>query len=422
MSRSSSTNSRLVQGLSNFFITWGATPRELTQGVDLPPTIGLPIYATIFTSLFMHGGWLHLGGNMLFLWVFGDNVENAMGSVKYLLFYLICGIGAAGAQIITDVNSLTPLIGASGAIAGVMGAYLVMFPGATVRTLVFVFIFATVIYLPAVLVIGLWFVLQLFQGIASVGMDAGTAFWAHVGGLIVGVQSSPSPSVAATTASPRQPRSGGTERGGERANRRNGAAAPSHRLFAPLARSPFRPFVPPWYHARVRDKRRAASRVSRGVAMAFRVGVTRDFLKADGSLGFGDIGLALLDAEPGVEWEFLAEDTTELRAEQVRDYDAVIVLTPIVSHDTLARAERLAVVARFGVGYDTVDVAACTEAGVILVITPDGVRRPVAQATLAFMLALSTRIWSRRTASPATAAGTTASTTWAWGSPGARSA
>ena len=139
----------LGQGLSNFFITWGATPRELTQGVDLPPTIGLPIYATIFTSLFMHGGWLHLGGNMLFLWVFGDNVENAMGSAKYLLFYLICGVGAAGAQIITDVNSLTPLIGASGAIAGVMGAYLIMFPGATVRTLVFVFIFATVIYLPA---------------------------------------------------------------------------------------------------------------------------------------------------------------------------------------------------------------------------------------------------------------------------------
>ncbi len=129
--------------------------------------------------------------------------------------------------------------------------------------------------------------------------------------------------------------------------------------------------------------------------MAFRVGVTRDFLKADGSLGFGDIGLALLDAEPGVEWEFLAEDTTELRAEQVRDYDAVIVLTPIVSHDTLARAERLAVVARFGVGYDTVDVAACTEAGVILVITPDGVRRPVAQATLAFILALSTRIFQK---------------------------
>ena len=129
--------------------------------------------------------------------------------------------------------------------------------------------------------------------------------------------------------------------------------------------------------------------------MAFRVGVTRDFLKPDGSLGFGDIGLALLDAEPRVEWEFMAEDVTELRAEQVRDYDAIIVLSPQVSHDTLARAERLAVVARFGVGYDTVDVAACTEAGVILVITPDGVRRPVAHATLAFILALSTRMFQK---------------------------
>jgi phosphoglycerate dehydrogenase-like enzyme len=129
--------------------------------------------------------------------------------------------------------------------------------------------------------------------------------------------------------------------------------------------------------------------------MAFRVGVTRDFLKPDGSLGFGDIGLALLDAEPGIEWEFLAEDTRELRAAQVRDYDAIIVLSPVVSHDTLAGSERLAVVARFGVGYDTVDVPACTEAGVILTITPDGVRRPVAHAAMAFMLALTTMMFQK---------------------------
>lgn len=129
--------------------------------------------------------------------------------------------------------------------------------------------------------------------------------------------------------------------------------------------------------------------------MAFRVGLTRDFLKPDGSLGFGDIGLALLDAEPGVEWEFLAEDTRELRATQVRDYDAMIVLGPVVSHDTLAGAERLSVVARFGVGYDTVDVAACTEAGTLLTITPDGVRRPVAHAAMAFMLALSTYMFQK---------------------------
>ena len=109
--------------------------------------------------------------------------------------------------------------------------------------------------------------------------------------------------------------------------------------------------------------------------MAFRVGLTRDFLKPDGSLGFGDIGLALLDAEPGVEWEFIAENTRELRADQVRDYDAIIVLSPVVSHDTLAGAERLAVVARFGVGYDTVDVPACTETGTLLTITESGFDR-----------------------------------------------
>ena len=172
--------------LGDFFLTWGAIPEELTSGTDLPPTIGLPIYATLLSSIFMHGGWLHLIGNMLFLWVFGDNVENAFGSFKYLLFYLLCGFAAAWAQILTDTGSFVPMIGASGAVAGVMGAYLVMFPGATVRTLVFLFVFVTVVHLPAIVLIGLWFLIQLFQGLASVGMEAGTAFWAHVGGLIVG--------------------------------------------------------------------------------------------------------------------------------------------------------------------------------------------------------------------------------------------
>jgi membrane associated rhomboid family serine protease len=183
----------LGAGLERFFFTWGAIPAELTQGTDLPPTVeyGLPVYATLLTSMFMHGGWLHLLGNMLYLWVFGDNVESAFGSVKYLVFYLICGFGAAAAQIVTDLDSTVPLIGASGAIAGVMGAYLVMFPGATVRTVVFIFIFFTVTYLPALLVIGLWFVLQVFQGIASIGMDVGTAFWAHIGGLVVGALLAP---------------------------------------------------------------------------------------------------------------------------------------------------------------------------------------------------------------------------------------
>ena len=131
------------------------------------------------------------------------------------------------------------------------------------------------------------------------------------------------------------------------------------------------------------------------MAAPFQVGVTRDFLKADGSLGFGDINLGFLDENPRVAWEFLAEDTTELRADQVRDYDALLVLSPRVSAATLAGSARLAIVARFGVGYDTVDVDACTAAGAILTITPDGVRRPVAHATITFIMALSTRLFEK---------------------------
>jgi phosphoglycerate dehydrogenase-like enzyme len=124
----------------------------------------------------------------------------------------------------------------------------------------------------------------------------------------------------------------------------------------------------------------------------FRVGVTRDFLGTDGRVAFGDIGLSLLDRQPGLSWEFLAEDTRELRADQVRRYDALLVLAPRVTAATLEGAERLAVVARFGVGYDTVDVPACTRNGVLLTITPDGVRRPVATAAMAFLLALSHKL------------------------------
>ena len=126
--------------------------------------------------------------------------------------------------------------------------------------------------------------------------------------------------------------------------------------------------------------------------LPFRVGVTRDFLKPDGTLGFGDIGLGLLDAAEGVTWEFLSEDTRELRADQVRDYDGLLVLAPRVSSATLAGAGRLTVVARFGVGYDNVDVAACDKNGVLLTITPDGVRRPVAVAIMTFVLALSHKL------------------------------
>src|SRR5205807_193234 len=124
----------------------------------------------------------------------------------------------------------------------------------------------------------------------------------------------------------------------------------------------------------------------------FRVGVTRDFLKPDGTIGFGDIGLDLFDADPAVAWEFLAEDTRELRADQIRDYDALLVLAPRVTAATLAGAERLAILARFGVGYDSVDVDSCTREAVLLTITPDGVRRPVAASVMTLLLALAHKL------------------------------
>ena len=177
--------------LETFIRQWAAVPREISQGTDLEPTIGYPIYVTLLTSIFMHGGWLHLGGNMLYLWVFGDNVENAFGQVRFLLFYLLCGAAATFAQIAIDPTSPIPTVGASGAIAGVMGAYLIMFPGATVRTLLILGFFITVTYLPALLVIGIWFVLQIFSGIGSLDVatqqTGGVAYWAHIGGLVAGV-------------------------------------------------------------------------------------------------------------------------------------------------------------------------------------------------------------------------------------------
>lgn len=141
-------------------------------------------------SMFMHGGWLHLGSNMLYLWVFGDNVEDRLGSFVYALVYLASGYAAVVAQVMVNPNSLVPMVGASGAIAGVLGAYIVQYPNARIRSLVFLVIFVTVIELPAYLVLGFWFVSQLFSGVASLGpemMSGGVAFFAHIGGFVAGM-------------------------------------------------------------------------------------------------------------------------------------------------------------------------------------------------------------------------------------------
>jgi membrane associated rhomboid family serine protease len=147
-------------------------------------------YISLLTSMFLHGGWLHIIGNMWFLWIFGDNVEDVLGHWKYLLFYLLCGLAAGGAQIALSPDSAVPTIGASGAIAGVMGAYLVKFPRSRVLTLVFIVVFVTTIELPAAFFLVYWFILQLFNGAGSVAnahSASGVAWFAHVGGFIAGV-------------------------------------------------------------------------------------------------------------------------------------------------------------------------------------------------------------------------------------------
>jgi membrane associated rhomboid family serine protease len=143
-------------------------------------------FLTIFTSMFMHGGWLHIGGNMLYLWIFGDNIEDRFGHLRYLVFYLLCGIAATIAQLAFSLGSGIPNLGASGAIAGVLGAYILLFPQRRVN----VMLGYSVTQMPALIVIGLWFVLQLFSGIGSIASSAdtgGIAYMAHIGGFIAGV-------------------------------------------------------------------------------------------------------------------------------------------------------------------------------------------------------------------------------------------
>jgi membrane associated rhomboid family serine protease len=149
-------------------------------------------WTSVFTSMFLHGGWLHILGNMLYLWIFGDNVEDRLGHFRYIVFYLLCGVVGALAQVAISPDSYIPTIGASGAIAGVMGAYLVLYPQSRVLTLIALVFFWDLVELPAVLLLGFWFLLQLVSGVGSIALTSGTqgggvAFWAHVAGFLVGV-------------------------------------------------------------------------------------------------------------------------------------------------------------------------------------------------------------------------------------------
>jgi membrane associated rhomboid family serine protease len=174
------------RALQSFVEAWGVVPREYTTGTDLPPAIPVPFWTTTLTSMFLHGGWMHLGGNMLYLWIFGDNLEKVMGHLRFLLFYLICGIAAAAAHIMFNANSMIPTVGASGAISGVLGGYLLLFPRNRVRVLTR----GGVAHVPAIVVLGLWIVIQFISGLGSVadtGETGGVAYLAHIGGFVAGL-------------------------------------------------------------------------------------------------------------------------------------------------------------------------------------------------------------------------------------------
>ncbi|MDH3309948.1 MAG: rhomboid family intramembrane serine protease [Gammaproteobacteria bacterium] len=166
----------------------GVIPAALLGDKTLPPELAMvPPTLTVFTSMFMHGGWMHLIGNMLYLWIFGNNIEDAMGHVRFVVFYLLCGIAAVFAQALPNMESTIPMIGASGAISGVLGAYLLLFPRAHVLVLVPLGFFTRTMYLPAMVVLGFWFLLQLINSALADPGQGGVAFGAHIGGFIAGM-------------------------------------------------------------------------------------------------------------------------------------------------------------------------------------------------------------------------------------------
>lgn len=163
--------------LSRFYTDWGMVPAAIASGTG---------YDTLLTHQFLHGGLLHLGSNMLFLWIYGDNVEEAWGHWRFLLFYLACGVFAALAQFMSEPASYVPMVGASGAIAGVLGGYLLLYPRARIDMLLVLIVYFRVIPIPAWLVLGSWFAMQVFAGLDPAASEAGVAYWAHIGGFVAG--------------------------------------------------------------------------------------------------------------------------------------------------------------------------------------------------------------------------------------------
>jgi membrane associated rhomboid family serine protease len=172
--------------LQGFITSWGVVPREYALRQDIAPAIPAPFWTTLFTSMFLHGGWMHLGGNMLYLWIFGDNLERVMGPVRFLIFYLVCGLAASAAHIAFNLQSAIPSVGASGAISGVLGGYILLFPRNRVRVLTR----GGLVAVPAVMMLGLWILIQFVSGIGPIARTpetSGVAYLAHLGGFAAGL-------------------------------------------------------------------------------------------------------------------------------------------------------------------------------------------------------------------------------------------
>jgi membrane associated rhomboid family serine protease len=180
----------LGEQLNSFLNTFSIIPSRFQEVINQPSFQLFPVGLSLFSSVFLHGGWMHIIGNMWYLWIFGDNVEDSTGHFRFLMFYLLCGILAGLTHILMNPFSTVPTIGASGAIAGVMGAYFLLFPKSKILTLIFIFIFIQIIEIPAVFFLGFWIILQFISGSMSRGLvdsGGGVAWWAHIGGFLVGL-------------------------------------------------------------------------------------------------------------------------------------------------------------------------------------------------------------------------------------------
>ena len=182
----------IIVNVMVFLYQWSLSDYELNHFISIYGIVPDRLhYSSLITSMFLHGGWMHLIGNMWFLWIFGDNVEDVLGHEKYLIVYLLCGLAAAVTHLVLNVGSRVPTIGASGAIAGVMGAYYIKFPHSRIISLVVLFVFFTTIEVPAGFMLIFWFLMQIFSGIGSIGYSnishGGTAWFAHVGGFVAGM-------------------------------------------------------------------------------------------------------------------------------------------------------------------------------------------------------------------------------------------